>query len=125
MSARKENIDEIGSSTTNPMLIRGKGRFAQDVITADLVSRDVPSWANVLAIIPVPTPIVVDVTAGDSQPLVIPHPDFTWPSVMYRNADGSRYGGATDSDDGSNLTITGDADDTGAFADSFTVIVKG
>lgn len=127
MSVRKENIDEIGSSTTDPILVRGKARFAQDLVTADLADRDVPSWINVLNAIGsvVFGFIKVDVVAGDPQPLTIPHPDFTWPTVMYRNADGSRYGGATDTDTGSDIVVTGDDDGSGNFADSFTVIVKG
>lgn len=85
----------------------------------DLINKRALSGLAVL-----PTPIQVDITAGDSQPVTIPHPDMIWPSVLYRNADGSEYGGGHDSDDGADIIITGDAQDDGTFADSFTVIVK-
>lgn len=65
-----------------------------------------------------------NVTAGDPQPLTISHPGMTWPTVLYRKVDGSRYGGATDSDNGTSIIVTGDADSGGNFNDSFTVIVK-
>lgn len=69
------------------------------------------------------TPIITNVTAGDPQPLTIPYAPLISPNVIYRNPDGSRYGGSTDTDNGTDIVVTGDGGST--FADTFTVIVQG
>ena len=78
-----------------------------------------PYWS-----IAVHIPIVYTITAGDTQPRVIAHPFFTWPTVLFKTPSGDVYGGATYNDDGTNITVTGDADGSGGFADTFKVIVK-
>lgn len=81
---------------------------------------DLPYWfAGNFAL-----PITRNVTAGDSQPLTIPHPGMVWPQVFYRTLSGDEYGGAHSNDNGTNIVVTGDADMSGNFADTFIVIVK-
>lgn len=91
-------------------------------VTGDLEDNDIPAWGNVLAATGGTLPIPVTVTAGDSQPLTIPYTGITNPFAIFRLPDGTRYAGATDQDDGSNIIVTGDGGST--FADTFVVIVK-
>ena len=47
------------------------------------------------------------------------------PTSIYRNADGSEYGGVSANVDlGNGIMITGDDDGSGHFADSFTFVIK-
>jgi hypothetical protein len=68
------------------------------------------------------TPIEHDVTAGDSQPVTIPYTAWVWPTVLFRDSSGNKYGGALDQDTGTSIIVTGDGGTT--FADSFKIIVK-
>src|SRR5690348_14184993 len=79
-----------------------------DLVTKYLLVNSIPSG--------IPDPITHAVIAGDAQPVTIPYAPFVSPNVKYRNADGSRYSGATDTDDGTNIIVTGDADGSGNFA---------
>lgn len=127
MSIGKTTISIDRIETKSGVKIQSAQRVSYDVRYAlsDLDDDDHITKNILESFFPIPAaPIVASVVAGDTQPLTIAHTGMTWPNVIYRNADGSRYGGATDTDDGTNIIITGDADGSGNFADSFTVIIK-
>lgn len=113
---------------TNPVLPSGQLGWEYDASLNPIgvkMGDGVTHWADLPYWFRSSLPFILrTVTAGDSQPLTIAHTDMIWPSVLYRNSDGSRYGGATDTDTGTDIVVTGDADGGGGFADSFVVIVK-
>lgn len=126
MSKRTEIIDTIDSSTAADIAVVKKMDYGVSRGAAAYGDTEVPDMGAVreAVITAVFGNIIADVTAGDPQPLTINYGTLQWPNVIYRNADGSRYGGATDLDNGTEVVITGDADVSGNFADSFVVIVK-
>ena len=68
-------------------------------------------------------PVITRVTAGNLQPFHIINTNWKVSSVLYRNADGTIYGGATSQDTGTEILITGDDDGSGNFIDTFDVII--
>ena len=72
-------------------------------------------------------PIITAVIGGVTHyPLTVNYgaSGMSYPSVIYRNPDGSRYTGATDTDDGANIIVTGSSADGITFADTFNFIIK-
>lgn len=68
------------------------------------------------------TPIVGGVT---NNPITVSHAPIINPSLIFRNADGSNYGGAVNNvDNGTTIVLTGDYNGSGKFADSFSFIIK-
>lgn len=75
---------------------------------------------------PVVGQITTEITAGvTTNPITVAHTGMVNPTLIFRNADGSNYGGAVNNvDDGTSIELTGDGDGSGKFADSFTWIMK-
>lgn len=71
-------------------------------------------------------PIVTPIVGGTTpNPISVNYGAMEFPTLIFRNADGSNYAGATNNvDDGTAITLTGDDDGSGHFADSFTFVIK-
>ena len=125
MASWKEIVSDYirAKLVTGKIMVGSKARYEQSYSLIDFADDDLINKRALLGISVLPIPIEADITAGDSQPVTIPYSGLmVWPTVIYRNADGSVYSGATSTDDGSNIIVTGDGGAT--FADSFKVIVK-
>lgn len=74
----------------------------------------------------IPDPVVNAITGGTTpNPITVPYTGMVYPTLIFRNADGSNYGGAVNNvDNGSSIVLTGDDDGAGHFADSFQFIIK-
>lgn len=72
------------------------------------------------------TPVVTSIVGGTTaNPITVAYTGFEYPTLVFRNSDGSNYAGAVNNvDNGSSIVLTGDDDGTGHFADSFTFIIK-
>jgi len=97
---------------------------ANGLVTKTMLLAAVPPFAAD----PVTTAIVGGVTAN---PITVNYGDMQDPTLIFRNADGTNYSGAVNSIDhaydGSpvnSITLTGDDDGAGHFADSFSFIIK-
>lgn len=94
-------------------------------ISGDITDQaDLTARVNALvaaALLPIRRPV----TAGDAQPKTIMYTvGWVYPEVLFKNLDGTEYGGAGYDDTGTSIVVTGDQGAPGTFADSFLVVVK-
>jgi hypothetical protein len=76
---------------------------------------------------PVPgAQVVTAIEAGvTANPITVAYGTMINPTLIFRNSDGSNYSGAVNNvDTGAGITLTGDDDGAGHFADSFSFIIK-
>jgi hypothetical protein len=73
-----------------------------------------------------PDQIGTVITGGvTANPITVNYGAMVNPTLIFRNADGSNYGGAVNNvDNGTEIVLTGDDDGAGHFADSFNFIIK-
>lgn len=128
MSKRIEIIDTIDSSTTADIGVKKKMDYGVTRDPDAYEDTEVPDMGAVRAVVGeaiISPPITLDIIGGVTTiPQTIAHPGLTWPTVMFRDSAGNKYGGALDQDDGTSIIVTGDDTGDGTFADSFTVIIK-
>lgn len=70
--------------------------------------------------------VITEIIGGTTpNPITVPYTGFVNPTLIFRNANGSNYSGATNNvDTGAEIVLTGDDDGSGHFADSFSFVIK-
>lgn len=70
--------------------------------------------------------VITDIVGGTTpNPITVDYASIQNPTLIFRNADGSNYGGATNNTDtGTSIILQGDDDGSGHFVDSFTFTIK-
>lgn len=107
------NVDSAGYLRYNPSSKTFQGYYGHIKGWLDLVSGSAPA---------ITTNIIAGVTPN---PITVSYTGMAHPWLIFRNSDGSNYGGAPDNTDtGSSIILSGNDDGAGHFADSFTFIIK-
>lgn len=103
-----------GDETAIALTAKGDNDY---ITKKEFVDNSEPALAQII------TPIVGGTTGN---PITVDYVGMINPTLIFRNADGSNYGGAVNNvDNGTGIVLTGDFDPTGTFfANSFSFIIK-
>jgi hypothetical protein len=120
--------DFIRSMLGGPIISASDIVYSDPPTLSDLEDNGLVTKDMLLGSMPIaPTDQIGTVITGGvtANPITVNYGAMVNPTLIFRNADGSNYGGAVNNvDNGTEIVLTGDDDGAGHFADSFNFIIK-